>query len=79
MIYLGLRDELCDLLAGVERGHFHVGHTPVGSTLCVQNLVMFLQDLPESGEVQILEEDFDDFDDLLIDKFRFASIIKSRK
>lgn len=41
-IYLGLRDELCDLLAGVEWSHLHMGHSPVSSTLCVQNLVMFL-------------------------------------
>lgn len=55
-VYLSLRDELCDLLTGVEWSHLHVSHTPISSTLCVQNLIMFLQNLTESSEVQILYE-----------------------
>lgn len=52
--HLCLRDELCDLLAGVERCHLHVSHTPVGPARGVQDLVMFLQDLTEPSEVQVL-------------------------
>lgn len=52
--YLCLRNELRDLLAGVERCHLHMGHTPVSPTRGVQNLVMFLQDLTETSEVQVL-------------------------
>lgn len=54
-LHLCLRDDLCDLLAGVERGHFNVSHPPVSSPRCLQNLIMFLQDLPETGEVQVLQ------------------------
>ena len=56
-VYLGLRDELGDLLAGVEGGHLHVGHAPVRPTGRVQDLVMLLQDLTEPGEVQVLGEE----------------------
>ena len=52
--YLRLGDELGDLLAGVERGHLHVGHPPVGPPRGVQDLVMLLQDLAETSEVQVL-------------------------
>lgn len=52
--HLCLRDELCDLLAGVERCNFHVSHTPVSSTRSIQDLVMFLQDFTETSEIQIL-------------------------
>lgn len=52
--HLCLRDELRDLLAGIERCHLHVGHTPVSTTRGVQDLVMFLQDLTETSEVQVL-------------------------
>lgn len=52
--HLSLRDELRDLLASVEGRHFHVSHTPVGPAGRIQNLVMFLQDLTETGEIQIL-------------------------
>lgn len=52
--HLCLRDELRDLLAGVERRHLHVSHTPVGPAWRIQDLVMFLQDLAETGEVQVL-------------------------
>ena len=53
-VYLGLRDELGDLLAGVEGGHLHVRDPPVGPPRRVQDLVMLLQDLPETCEVQVL-------------------------
>lgn len=52
--HLCLGDELCDLLAGVERCHLHVSHTPVGPARSVQDLVMFLQDFTETSEVQVL-------------------------
>lgn len=52
--YLSLRDELGDLLAGVEGGHLHVGHAPVGPPRRLQDLIMLLQDLTETCEVQIL-------------------------
>lgn len=52
--HLCLRDELCDLLAGVERCNLHVSHTPVSSARSIQDLVMFLQDFTETSEVQIL-------------------------
>ena len=56
-VHLCLRDELGDLLAGVERCHLHVSHTPVGPTSSVQDLVMFLQDFTETSEVQVLWTD----------------------
>lgn len=52
--YLGLRNELGDLLAGVERRHFDVRDPPVGPSRRLEDLIMFLQDLPETGEVQVL-------------------------
>ena len=52
--YLSLRDELGNLLAGVEGGHLHVGHAPLGSPRRLQDLIMLLQDLTETCEVQIL-------------------------
>lgn len=52
--HLCLGDELCDLLAGVERGHLHVSHTPVGPARSIQDLVMLLQDFTETSEVQVL-------------------------
>lgn len=52
--HLRLRDELRDLLAGVERSHLHVGHAPVGPAGGVQDFVMLLQDFSEPGEVQVL-------------------------
>ena len=54
--HLRLTDELRDLLAGVERCHLHMRHTPVRSTRGIQDLVMFLQDLTKTSEVQVLEE-----------------------
>lgn len=55
-MHLRLIDELCDLLAGVERCHLHVKHTPVGPAGGIQDLVMLLQDLTETGEVQVLSK-----------------------
>lgn len=52
--HLRLRDELRDLLAGVEGSHLHVGDAPVGAAGRVQDLVMLLQDFAETGEVQVL-------------------------
>lgn len=52
--YLGLRDELGDLLARVKRSYFNVGHPPVGSPRRLQDLIVFLQDLPEARKVQVL-------------------------
>ena len=54
--YLSLRNELGDLLTGVEGGHLHVGHAPVSPTGSLQDLIMLLQDLTEACEVQILGE-----------------------
>lgn len=54
-VHLGLRDELCDFLACVKRSHFNVGHPPVSPPRRLQNLVMLLQDLPETCEVQVLQ------------------------
>lgn len=52
--HLCLSDELCDLLAGIERCHLHMSHAPVCPARSIQDLVMFLQDLTETGEVQVL-------------------------
>lgn len=54
--HLRLSNELCDLLAGVERCHLHMSHTPVRPARSIQDLVMFLQDLTETSEVQVLWE-----------------------
>lgn len=53
-MHLCLGYELCDLLAGIERCHLHVSHTPVGPARGIQDLVMFLQDFTETSEVQVL-------------------------
>lgn len=52
--YLGLRNELSDLLAGVEGRHLDVSDPPVGSSRRLKDLIMLLQNLPETGEVQVL-------------------------
>lgn len=52
--HLCLRDELRDLLAGVEGRHLHVRDAPVSAAGRVQDLVMLLQDFTETGEVQVL-------------------------
>jgi len=53
--HLGLRDEQRDLLAGVERSHLNMLHPPVGPPRRLQDLIMLLQDLPETREVQVLQ------------------------
>ena len=52
--HLRLGDELGDLLAGVEGCHLHVCHAPVCPAGRLQDLIMLLQDLTETGEVQVL-------------------------
>lgn len=52
--YLRFRDELRDFLACVKWSHFNMGHPPVSPPRRLQNLVMLLQDLPETCEIQIL-------------------------
>lgn len=54
-LYLCFRDELVDLLAGVEGCHLHFGHAPLCPSCCLQVLVMLLQDLAEASEVQVLQ------------------------
>lgn len=54
-VHLGLRDELCDFLACVKWSHFNMGHPPVSPPRRLQNLIMLLQDLPETCEVQVLQ------------------------
>lgn len=52
--YLCLRNELRDLLAGVEGRHLDVSNPPVGPARRLEDLIMLLQNLPETGEVQVL-------------------------
>lgn len=52
--YLCLRNELSDLLAGVEGRHLDVSDPPVCPSHRLEDLVMLLQNLPETGEVQVL-------------------------
>lgn len=54
-LHLCLRDKLVDLLAGVEGSHLHLGHPPLRPPRRLQVLVMLLQDLAESSEVQVLQ------------------------
>lgn len=54
-VYLSLRDKLCDFLACVKWSHFNMGHSPISPPRCLQNLIMLLQDLPETSEVQVLQ------------------------
>lgn len=54
-VYLGLRYELCDLFAGIKWSHFNVDDSPIGPPRCLQNLIMLLQNLPETREVQVLQ------------------------
>lgn len=53
--HLGLRDELSDFLACVKWCHFYMDDPPVGPPRRLQNLIMLLQDLPETCEVQVLQ------------------------
>lgn len=54
--HLCLRNELCDLLAGVEGRHLDVSDPPIGPSRRLEDLIMLLQDLPETGEVQVLQQ-----------------------
>lgn len=52
--HLSLRDELSDLLACIKWSHFNMSHPPICPLGSFQNLIMLLENLPESCEVQVL-------------------------
>lgn len=56
MFYLSLRYELCDLFAGIKWSNFNMGNSPVSPPWCFQNLIMLLQNLPETCEIQVLNK-----------------------